>query len=149
MIASTKLAKAQRAMQAGKEYGLANKGQSLPLYEDFIFIFQKQRSLLTSHLTNQPQTSSSSSFPLTKVFAVVSTPQFPKLPDALSTTHRTHLWLVLHPMTLQSTPLPQSWSSVTNQKPNSVVLFLPTCNSLSTKSVVTFLLLRMRLVWRI
>ena len=27
MIASTKLAKAQRAMRAGKEYGLANKGQ--------------------------------------------------------------------------------------------------------------------------
>lgn len=27
MIASTKLAKAQRAMQAGKDYGLANKGQ--------------------------------------------------------------------------------------------------------------------------
>ena len=27
MIASTKLAKAQRAMQAGKEYGIANKGQ--------------------------------------------------------------------------------------------------------------------------
>ncbi len=26
MIASTKLAKAQRAMQAGKEYGLANAG---------------------------------------------------------------------------------------------------------------------------
>jgi F-type H+-transporting ATPase subunit gamma len=26
MIASTKLAKAQRAMQAGKDYGLANKG---------------------------------------------------------------------------------------------------------------------------
>lgn len=27
MIASTKLAKAQRAMQAGKEYGLANSGE--------------------------------------------------------------------------------------------------------------------------
>jgi F-type H+-transporting ATPase subunit gamma len=27
MIASTKLAKAQRAMQAGKEYGLANAGK--------------------------------------------------------------------------------------------------------------------------
>lgn len=26
MIASTKLAKAQRAMQAGKDYGIANKG---------------------------------------------------------------------------------------------------------------------------
>lgn len=26
MIASTKLAKAQRAMQAGKEYGVANAG---------------------------------------------------------------------------------------------------------------------------
>lgn len=26
MIASTKLAKAQRAMQAGKQYGLANAG---------------------------------------------------------------------------------------------------------------------------
>jgi len=26
MIASTKLAKAQRAMQAGKEYGIANAG---------------------------------------------------------------------------------------------------------------------------
>jgi F0F1-type ATP synthase gamma subunit len=28
MIASTKLAKAQRAMQSGKEYGLANSGAS-------------------------------------------------------------------------------------------------------------------------
>lgn len=27
MIASTKLAKAQRAMQAGKDYGIANSGE--------------------------------------------------------------------------------------------------------------------------
>ena len=32
MIASTKLAKAQRAMQAGKEYGLANSGEFLQLH---------------------------------------------------------------------------------------------------------------------
>lgn len=32
MIASTKLAKAQRAMQAGKNYGLANKGMMEALY---------------------------------------------------------------------------------------------------------------------
>ena len=32
MIASTKLAKAQRAMQAGKEYGLANKGGCYPAW---------------------------------------------------------------------------------------------------------------------
>ena len=31
MIASTKLSKAQRAMQAGKDYGIANKGQSVVL----------------------------------------------------------------------------------------------------------------------
>lgn len=29
MIASTKLAKAQRAMQVGKEYGIANSGTSV------------------------------------------------------------------------------------------------------------------------
>lgn len=32
MIASTKLAKAQRAMQAGKEYGIANTGTFFHLY---------------------------------------------------------------------------------------------------------------------
>lgn len=30
MIASTKLNKAQRAMQAGKQYGIANAGESVP-----------------------------------------------------------------------------------------------------------------------
>ena len=34
MIASTKLAKAQRAMEAGKKYGLANKGsfEQIPIF---------------------------------------------------------------------------------------------------------------------
>ena len=79
-----------------------------------------------SHLTNRLQTNFSSSSPLTKVFAVVFTLLFPKLPDVLSTTYRIHLWLVLQPMMLPSTHLLQSWSLVTSQKPNSVVLFHPT-----------------------
>lgn len=60
-----------------------------------------------SHLTNRLQTSSSLSSPLTRVFAVVSTPPFPKPPDALSTMHQIHghLWLVLRPMMLLLSPL--------------------------------------------
>lgn len=35
MIASTKLAKAQRAMQAGKEYGVANSGEKQTVWKFF------------------------------------------------------------------------------------------------------------------
>ncbi|PAV18177.1 ATP synthase F1 gamma [Pyrrhoderma noxium] len=66
MIASTKLAKAQRAMQAGKEYGAANAE-----------IFQH------SSPESSPPANSSSSSPQTKVSAAVSTPPSQR-PPALS-----------------------------------------------------------------
>jgi F-type H+-transporting ATPase subunit gamma len=46
MIASTKLAKAQRAMQAGKEYGLANSG-ALSIHPN---IFHGRTRFLTTNL---------------------------------------------------------------------------------------------------
>jgi hypothetical protein len=71
MIASTKLAKAQRAMQSGKQYGLANSGASRRLYIRFRILKTAQRYFST--LLQKPLQSASFSLssPPTKVSAVV------------------------------------------------------------------------------
>ena len=98
MIASTKLAKAQRALNSGKEYGLANNGtvvtriHPLPI-TDISFI---QRSTNNPVLRTQLNINSSLSFPQTKVFAVVSTPLLPKPHAVLSQTGKSP-WMPIHP----------------------------------------------------
>jgi F-type H+-transporting ATPase subunit gamma len=57
MIASTKLAKAQRAMRAGKEYGLANKGQfcqNVPLLQDYFLNFYCQTEVFAHVPSDKP-----------------------------------------------------------------------------------------------
>ena len=47
MIASTKLAKAQRAMQSGKEYGTANAGTPIPIQPTTLHIHKFSNNLPT------------------------------------------------------------------------------------------------------
>jgi F-type H+-transporting ATPase subunit gamma len=76
---------------------------------------------------------------LNKLFIVISSDKglcggihssVSNLLNALSTTHQIHLWLVLWPMMLPSTPLLRLWSSMTSQKPSSVVLLQLTFNQI-------------------
>ena len=119
MIASTKLAKAQRAMQAGKEYGLANSGEFLQLHPSRCIHPSTLRLPILNVISNSPtplqrssnthppkklaNANSSSSFPPTRVSAVVSTP-----PSQRQLARR---FKTVKPML---TPL--SWSSVTSPK---------------------------------
>ncbi|KAG9308322.1 ATPase, F1 complex, gamma subunit domain-containing protein [Chiua virens] len=90
MIASTKLAKAQRAMVTGKEYGIANSGASRsptrvrvrPLTPTVV----PQKSLTIPPQRHPPSVNSSLSFRPTRVSAVVSTPRSRKPPAVCSQT---------------------------------------------------------------
>ncbi len=85
MIASTKLAKAQRAMQVGKKYGLANQGSYVTyLYHCRAQSLFQQRSLSTFLPTNLHPTSCLLSFPRIRVFVVVFTLPSPRPPVGLS-----------------------------------------------------------------
>ena len=77
MIASTKLAKAQRAMQAGKEYGSANSG-AVGISRSICSSTVLQKSSNTHRRKRLQSASYLLSFRRTRVFAVVSTRLSPK-----------------------------------------------------------------------
>lgn len=64
MIASTRLAKAQRAMQTGKQYGIANSGMSMS--------FTRWRILCEHHFAEIFQNTQPEEAPTRKLFVVIS-----------------------------------------------------------------------------